>query len=83
MQMGEDLQVIPGVGKSIAADLRSIGIHKVADLKRKNPEMMYEQLMDNVGGHVDRCVLYVLRCAVYYAEHKRHDAAKLKWWNWR
>ncbi len=32
---------------------------------------------------LDRCVLYVFRCANYYAAHKRHDPELLKWWNWK
>jgi hypothetical protein len=35
-----DLQKIPGVGKSIARDLRNIGIKSVADLKGKDPEKL-------------------------------------------
>jgi len=80
---GKELEVIPGVGKSIAADLQSLGVHSVADLKHRDPEIMYQQLMDQVGGHVDRCVLYVFRCAVYYAKSENHEPEKLKWWNWK
>lgn len=79
----DDLQTIPGVGKSLAADLRSLGIRRVKDLRGKNPEAMYEQLMINAGRHVDRCVLYVFRCAVYFAENDQPDPEKLKWWNWK
>jgi len=79
----DDLQAIPGVGKSIAADLHSLDIHTVKDLQHKDPETMYEQLMSNVGTHIDRCILYVFRCAVYYAEHEKHDPEKLKWWYWK
>lgn len=81
--MKDELESIPGVGRSIASDLRSLGIHSLADLKGRNPEVMYEQLMQNVGAHVDRCVLYVFRCAVYYASHKTHKPEMLKWWNWK
>ncbi|HJP81282.1 MAG TPA: helix-hairpin-helix domain-containing protein [Candidatus Saccharimonadales bacterium] len=80
---GDELQQIPGVGKSIAADLRSLGIRKLSDLKDKDPEVLYERLMVKVGAHVDRCVLYVFREAVYYASHTTHDPEKLKWWNWK
>lgn len=79
----DDLQTIPGVGKSIASDLKSLRINSVKDLRGKDPEAMYEQLMSNVGSHVDRCVLYVFRCAVYFAEHDKHEPEKLKWWNWK
>jgi len=79
----DELEGIPGVGPSIAADLRSLGVHKVADLKGQSPEALYQQLMQRVGAHVDRCVLYVFRAAVYYASHTAHDPEKLKWWNWK
>ncbi|MBC8473125.1 MAG: pathogenicity locus, partial [Planctomycetes bacterium] len=29
------------------------------------------------------CMLYVLRCAVYYASNTEHDPDLLKWWNWK
>jgi hypothetical protein len=77
------LQVIPGIGPSLAKDLFSLGITRVAQLKRKNPERLYQQLGKQVGAHVDRCVLYVFRCAVYYAENEKPDAQLLKWWNWK
>ncbi len=79
----DPLQKIPGVGKSIAKDLKSIGIKKIEDLKGKNPEIMYKALMNRVGAHVDRCVLYVFRCAVYFAETKNPRQELLKWWNWK
>jgi hypothetical protein len=77
------LESIPGIGPSMAADLRSIGIFKVSDLKVRDPEQLYRALEDRAGRHVDRCVLYVFRCAVYYASNDRHDPEKLKWWNWK
>ena len=83
MATNDELQAIPGVGKSLAAKLRTIGIHKVEDLQGKDAEVLYAQLMDHVGTHIDRCVLYVFRCAVYYAENEQHDLQKLKWWNWK
>ncbi|MGA3073400.1 MAG: helix-hairpin-helix domain-containing protein, partial [Bryobacteraceae bacterium] len=29
------------------------------------------------------CVLYVFRCAVYFASEAEHDPELLKWWNWK
>ena len=79
----KDLQIIPGVGKSMARDLIDIGIKNVTDLKNRNPETLYENLSVLRGRHIDRCVLYVFRCAVYFASEKQHDPALLKWWNWK
>jgi predicted flap endonuclease-1-like 5' DNA nuclease len=64
---GDDLQTIPGVGPSISQDLRELGFHAVADLRGQDPQEMYERLCLRQGQHVDRCVLYVFRCAVYFA----------------
>ena len=79
----KDLRRIPGVGPSLAQVLLSLGISSVSQLQKKNPERLYRQLEKQVGAHVDRCVLYVFRCAVYFAETKRPDPRLLKWWNWK
>jgi len=78
-----ELQTIPGIGPSLAQDLYSLGIKRVAHLQKKNPERLYRRLEQQVGTHVDRCVLYVFRCAVYYAENSQPDPQLLKWWNWK
>jgi len=78
----DPLEEIPGVGPSIAVDLRDLGIRRVSDLSRRDPQRLYERLCALRGAPIDRCVLYVLRCAVYYAGHERHDPERLKWWNW-
>jgi len=83
MGSGKDLQKIPGVGRSISKDLVDLGYRKVNELKGKNPETMYQNLMDLRGEHIDRCVLYVFRCAVYYASNSKHEPDLLKWWNWK
>lgn len=76
---------IPGVGESIARDLQHIGIARVADLKGKIPELLYAQSNEFAGSTQDRCLLYVFRCAVYYAETpaEQRDKELLKWWNWK
>jgi len=83
MKDKNNLQIIPGVGKSIADDLRNIGVHSVADLKGKDPEKLYEMSNHFEGKNQDRCLLYVYREAVYFAENTNHDPEKLKWWNWK
>jgi hypothetical protein len=83
MTAREELEQIPGVGKSIARDLRILGITSVAQLKGKNPERLYQRLCDFRAAPVDRCVLYVFRCAVYYAATPDPDPELLQWWNWK
>ncbi len=81
----KELQQIPGVGKSIANDLWNIGIQTISDLKGKNPERLYHQSNQYAGAVQDPCLLYVFRCAVYYAETPatKREPEKLKWWNWK
>ncbi len=81
----KELMIIPGVGKSISADLYNIGIKSVADLKGKDPEQLYAKSNKYAGLIQDRCLLYVFKCAVYFAEtpSKKTDPEKLKWWNWK
>ncbi len=80
---GSELQTIPGIGPSLAKDLSDLGFHRVGDLAGRDPEAMYRNLCDLRGTHIDRCVLYVFRCAVYYAGNRNHDPELLKWWNWK
>ena len=81
----QSLTKIPGVGKSIAMDLRKIGIQTIDDLKGKNPETLYQMSNKMAGKVQDRCLLYVFRCAVYYANtpSSNIEPGKLKWWSWK
>lgn len=78
-----ELTSIPGVGSNIASDLSDLGYHKVSDLKNADPQEMFDRLCQLRQCRIDRCVLYVFRCAVYYASEKKHVPELLKWWNWK
>jgi hypothetical protein len=77
--------IIPGVGKSIARDLYNIGISDIHDLKGRDPHELYNKSNEFAGCIQDRCLLYVFRCAVYFAETPANlqDSQKLKWWIWK
>ena len=79
----DPLQAIPGIGPSLAQDLRELGIRRVADLERRDPERLYTRLNRLRGVRQDPCVLYAFRCATYYARTARPRAELLKWWNWK
>ncbi len=79
----KELMKIPGVGKSIAQDLLDIGVNSISDLKGKDPEKLFERSNKFAGKVQDRCLLYVFRCAVYYASVKVPDPKKLIWWKWK
>jgi hypothetical protein len=79
----KDFRRIPGVGKAIAVDLWNLGLRSVDDLRGRDPQALYTDLEALAGQHMDRCMLYVLRCAVYFAETANPDPERLKWWNWK
>ncbi len=79
----KELRQIPGVGTSIAEDLWELGIRSIPQLRNRNPELLYEKRCRQQGQPIDRCLLYVFRCAVYYASTPKPKPALLKWWNWK
>jgi hypothetical protein len=79
----KEFQSIPGVGRSIAQDLVDLRYSKVDELRTEDPEEMYQNLIALRGRHIDRCVLYVFRCANCFARNSAHDPELLKWWNWK
>jgi len=79
----KELQTIPGVGKTIAKDSFDLGIKSIQHLRDRDPEQLYGQLCEYQGCKVDRCMLYVFKCAVYFASNDEYDAKLLKWWNWK
>lgn len=78
-----NLEDIPGIGPNIAQDLLDLGFKDKSDLRNKDPEQLYRQLCELRGKHIDRCVLYVFRCAIYFASNTAHEPELLKWWNWK
>ena len=80
--MGE-LQNLPGVGPNMERHLQSLGYDTIASLRGADPEEMYARECAACGQTLDRCVLYVYRCAVYVAETEHPEPEKCKWWNWK
>jgi len=79
----DELQSLPGIGPSLARDLRALGVRRVTDLERRDPERLYARLNRLRGARQDPCVLYAFRCAAYAARTVRPRAELLKWWNWK
>jgi hypothetical protein len=77
------LTVIPGIGKNMEQHLKNIGVMCVEDLIGADPEELYLKDALFRGSPADRCVLYVYRCAVYYANTDNREPELLKWWNWK
>lgn len=81
--MHDELTTLPGVGPSIAADLRHLGVHSVRDLAESDPEKLFARLSEITGHEQDPCVLYTFRCAAYAARTPEPSENLLKWWNWK
>jgi nucleotidyltransferase/DNA polymerase involved in DNA repair len=79
----DELQSLPGIGPSLARDLRAVGVRQIADLKQRDPERLYARLNRLRGTTQDPCVLYAFRCAAYAARTARPRPELLKWWNWK
>jgi hypothetical protein len=79
----QDLRDIPGIGPRMKDALLDLGYERVGDLRGADPEKMYADLCRQRNAAVDRCVLYVFRCAVYFASQTVHDPELLKWWRWK
>jgi len=71
------LEDLPNIGKSIAADLKLIGVDHPGKLAGKNPFELYEALCVRVGNRVDPCVIDVFIAAIRFME----GGEPLPWWS--
>lgn len=83
MAARRELQKIPGVGPSIARDLWELGYRAPEGLRGADPEAIYEKINALRGVRQDRCLLYVFRCAVYFASTPDPRPELLRWWAWK
>jgi DNA transformation protein len=70
------LEDIPNIGKSIASDLRAIGILRPQQLAARKPLATYFALTERMGRRHDPCVLYVLMAAQHYLQ----SGEAVPWW---
>ena len=80
--MKSELQNIPGVGPRMARHLETIGCSTLDSLKGRDPEELYQRSYVAQGCQVDRCVLYVSRRGVHYADPGGCPPYTQKWWDW-
>jgi len=76
------LMDLVSVGPAIARDFELLGIHTVAELARRNPEKLYEQLCIRTGQAQDICCLDVFQAAVAQAKDPNLPVEKRQWWYW-
>ena len=73
----EQLEDLPNIGKSIAADLRRIGILRPDQLAKHEPIAVFRELSKVMGHRHDPCILYTL----ISAKHFLKCGEALPWWN--
>ena len=71
-----------GVGRSIAADLRALGISTVPQLAASDGVRLYEKLCALSGKRQDPCVQDTFVCAVAQARDPELPAEQTNWWYW-
>jgi len=59
-----ELQSLINIGPATAQRLYSIGVTTSEQLKRSNPEEIYERLKLAEGGVLDKCVLYQIQGSI-------------------
>jgi len=58
------LQSLRNIGSKTAERLYSLGIKTPEQMRKSDPEKLYERLRNKKGGKLDRCVLYQFQGAV-------------------
>lgn len=72
------LEQLPNIGPSIAADLRDIGIDTPAQLLQQDAWHLYQRLCEHSGQRQDPCVLDTFMAAADFMG----GAAPLPWWHY-
>ena len=76
------LRDLISVGPAMLRDFDLLGIRSVAQLARRNPQQMYEELCRRTGERQDVCVLDVFCAAVAQARDPLLPAEQSVWWYW-
>ena len=72
------LEQLPNVGPALAADLRSIGIERPADLLGQDAFALYRRLCAQTGQRHDPCVLDTFMAVTDFMR----GAAAAPWWKY-
>ncbi len=74
----QQLEQLPNIGPSIAADLRSLGVATPQNLAARDAFVLYQQLCTNTGKRHDPCVLDTFMAAVDFMG----GAEPRAWWTY-
>ena len=76
------LKDLVSIGPAMLKDFRLLGIQTVAQLRRRNPERMYQRLCSLKGEQLDPCCFDVFVAAVEQAKDPNLPIEKCQWWYW-
>ena len=76
------LRDLAGIGKSIEANLYSLGVTSVCALALREGDDLYVQLCVKTRSRQDPCVLDTFRCAVAQARNAKLPVEQRNWWWW-
>ena len=76
------LKDLGSIGPAMLEDFELLGIHSVAQLRRRNPQRMFRQLCRMRRQAIDPCCLDTFVCAVAQAEDPNLPVEQRQWWYW-
>lgn len=77
-QVVNQLEDLPNIGKSLAADLRQVGIFHPLDLMGQDPQLIFRELFPIMGHRHDPCVFYTLLAV----QHFLQTEDSFPWWKY-
>jgi pathogenicity locus Cdd1 protein len=77
-----ELRDLVSVGPAMLEDFDLLGIKSVAQLRRRSPQRMYENLCRLKGQRIDPCCLDVFVAAVAQAKDPQLPIEQRQWWYW-
>ena len=77
-----ELKDLVSIGSAMLDDFELLGIHSVAQLKRRSPERMYRQLCRIRKQVIDPCCLDTFVAAVAQAKDPNLPLEQRQWWYW-
>ncbi len=76
------LKDLGSVGPAMLEDFALLGVHSVAQLRKRNPQRMYRELCRIRKTSIDPCCLDVLVAAVAQARNPNLPIEQRQWWYW-
>ena len=76
------LRDLVSIGPAMLKDFELLGISSVAQLRRRSPQRMYNELCRLRGERLDPCCLDVFVAAVAQAKDPQLPIEQRQWWYW-